>query len=73
MALDLVMDNTLNTFYIWLYGTGLGKRPLSERKHCCHYRSYSCLISSKGSFTYTIPKLGNHLPWPLWNTDWNEK
>ena len=30
MALDLVKDNTLNTCYIWLYGTGLGNGQYTQ-------------------------------------------
>ena len=35
------------------------------------------LINSKGSFIFTIPQTGLHIPWPLlhqsWSTGWNEK
>ena len=35
------------------------------------------LINSKGSFIYTIPQTGYHIPWPSlhqsWSTGWNEK
>ena len=38
---------------------------------------YRLLMNNKGSFINTLPKTGQHIPWPLlhqsWSAVWNEK
>ena len=47
----------------------------SKRENPLPLHGLLILISSKGSFTHTIPQTGHHILWPLqyqlWSTGWN--
>ena len=47
---NVLFNNTLNTFYLWLYGVGHMVNDRSDSKsgtRCHHYMGYTFLISSK--------------------------
>ena len=73
-----LFNDTLNTFYLWLYGIGHMVKDHSDRERGNLLPSHELLflISSKGSFICTIPQTGQHIPQPLlhqsWSTGWNE-
>ena len=75
-----LFNDTLNTFYLWLYGVRHMVKDYSDSERGnplppLHGLLFS--ISSKGSFICTIPQTGQHIPQPLlhqsWSTGWNEK
>ena len=55
-----LFNNTLNTFYLWLYGVGhmVKDHSDSERGKPAAATWATFLIKSKGSFICTIPQTG---------------
>ena len=43
---NVLFNDALNTFYLWLYGVG----SVREETRCCHYKGYSFFINSNGIF-----------------------
>ena len=39
---NVLFSDTLNTFYLWLYGIGhmVTDHSVREKTHCCHYMGY---------------------------------
>ena len=76
---EMLFNDALNTFYLWLYGVEhmLKDHSDSERGNPLPPHGLLYPINSKGSFICTIPQTGLHIPWPLlhqsWSTGWNEK
>ena len=76
---SVLFNDTLNTFYLWLYGVRhmVKDHSDSERGNLLPPHGLLFLISSKGSFICTIPQTGYHIPQPLLHqsrsTGWNEK
>ena len=64
---NVLFNDTLNTFYLWLYGIGHMVKDHSDSRRGNPLSPHRLLfpISSKGSFICTIPQTGNHLPGPL--------
>ena len=53
---NVLSNDTLNTFYLWLYCVG---HTVKDHSHCENGNPLLLfLISSKGSFVYTIPQTG---------------
>ena len=75
---NVLFNDTLNTFYLWLYGVGhmVKDHSDSERGDPLPPHGLLFVISSKGSFICTIPQTGYHIPQPLlhqsWSTGWND-
>ena len=75
----LISIDTLNTFYLRLYGIihMVNDHSESKRKNPLPPHELLFSISSKGSFICIIPQTGYHIPQPLlhqsWSTGWNEK
>ena len=74
-----IFSDTLNTFYLRLYGIGHMVNDHSDSKRenlLLPLHGLLFLISSKGYFICTIPQTGKHMPRPLihqsWSTGWNE-
>ena len=64
---NVLFNNTLNTFYLWLNGIRNMVKDHSDSQrgnplppHGLHF-----LINSKGSFICTIPLTGLYIPQPL--------
>ena len=55
---NVLFNNALNTFYLWVYGVRHGKRLLSERGNPLPPHGLLFFISSKGSFICIIPQTG---------------
>ena len=55
-----LFNNTLNTFYLWLYGIGhmVKDHSDSEKGNLLPSHGLLFLISNKGSFICTIPETG---------------
>ena len=75
---NVLFNDTLNTFYLQLYGVGHMVQDHSDSERGNPLLPHGLLfpISSKHSFIYTIPQTGYHIPQPLlqlWCTGWNEK
>ena len=76
---NVLFNDTLNTFYLRLYGAGHMVKDHSDRERGNPLPPHGLLflINSKGSFICTIPQTGEHIPQPLlhqsWSTGWNEK
>ena len=74
-----LFNDTLNTFYLRLYGIGhmIKDHSDSERGNLLPPHGLLFLNSSKGSFICTIPQTGWYIPWPLlhqsWSTSWTLK
>ena len=74
-----LFNNTLNTFYLRLYGVKhmVKNHYDSEKGNPLLPHRLVFLINSKGSFIFTIPQTGLHIPQLLlhqsWSTGWNEK
>ena len=74
-----LFNDALNTFYVRLYGVGHMVKDHSESERGNPLLPHRLLfsISSKGSFIFTIPQTGLHIPRPLlhqsWSTGCNEK
>ena len=64
---NVLFNNTLNTFYLWLYGVRhmVKDHSDSERGNPLPPHRLLFSISSKGSFIYIIPQTGLHIPQPL--------
>ena len=64
---NVLFSDTLNTFYLWLYGIRhmVKDHSDSEKGNPLPTHMLLFLISSKGSFICTIPQ--------SWSTGWNEK
>ena len=66
----VLLNDVLGTFYLG-HGDSQKGNPLPPL-HGILFK-----ISSNGSFIYTIPQIGEHIPRPLlhqsWTTGWNEK
>ena len=62
-----LFNDTLNTFYLQLYGVGqmVKDRSDSERGKPLPPHGLLFPINSNGSFICTIPQTGLHIPWPL--------
>ena len=62
-----LFNDTLNTFYLRLYGVGhiVKDHSDSERGNLLLPHGPDFTISSKGSFICTIPQIGYHIPRPL--------
>ena len=69
---NVLFNDALNTFYLWLYGVGhmVEYHSDSERGNPLPPHRVFFSISSKGSFICTIPQPLLH---QLWSTGWNEK
>ena len=76
---NVLFNDTLNTFYLWLYGVKHMVKVHSDSESGNPLPPHGLLfpINSKGSFVCTIPQTGLHKPWALlhqsWSTGWNEK
>ena len=76
---NVLFNDALNTFYLWLYGIRhmVKDHSDSEKGNMLLPHRLLFLINSKGSFICTIPQTGYHIPQPLlhqlWSTGWNEK
>ena len=76
---NVLFNDTLNTFYLRLYGVRhmVKDHSDSERGNLLPPHGLLFPISSKGSFICTIPQTGQHIPRPLlhqsWSTGWTEK
>ena len=74
---NVLFNDTLNTFYLRLYGVGHMVKDHSDSETGNPLPPHGLLfpISSKGSFICTIPQTGEHIPRPLlnqlWSTGWN--
>ena len=57
---NVLFNDILNTFYLWLYGVGymVKDHSDSERRNPLSPHGLLFLISSKGSFMCTIPQTG---------------
>ena len=64
---NVLFNDTLNTFYLRLYGFRHMVKDHSESKRGNPPPPHRLLfpISSKGSFICTIPQTGLHIPRPL--------
>ena len=75
---NVLFNDALNTFYLWLYGVRLMVKDHSDSEKGNPLPPHRLLLSinSKGSFICTIPQTGSHIPRPLlhqsWSTGWNE-
>ena len=75
---NVLFNDTLNTFYIRLYGIRHMVKDHSDSERGNPLLPHGLLfpISSKGSFICIIPQTGLHIPQPLlyqlWSTGWNE-
>ena len=73
------INDTLNTFYLRLYGVRHMVKDHSDSKRGNPLPPHRLLLSinSKSSFICTIPQTGQHIPRPLlhqlWTTGWNGK
>ena len=76
---NVLFNNTLNTFYLRLYGIRHMVKDHSDSERGNPLPPHGLLfpISSKGSFICIIPQTGWHIPQhllhQLWSTSWNEK
>ena len=76
---NVLFNDALNTFYLWLYGVGhmVKDHSDSERGNSLSPHGLLFLINSKASFICTIPQTREHIPRSLlhqsWSTGWNEK
>ena len=66
---NVLFNDTLNTFYLWLYGVRymVKNHSDSEKGNQLPPRRLLFTINSKGSFICTIPQTGLHIPRPLLN------
>ena len=64
---NVLFNDTLNTFYLRLYGVGHMVKGHSDSERGNPLPPHGLLfpISSKGSFICTIPQTGYHIPQPL--------
>ena len=75
---NVLFNDALNTFYLWLYSVRLMVEDHKESKRGNPQPPHGLLfpINSKGPFICTIPQTGLHIPRPLlrqlWITGWNE-
>ena len=62
-----LFNDTLNRCYLWLYGVKLivKDHPDCKREKLLPFDGQLFSISSTGSFIRTIPRTGEHIPWPL--------
>ena len=71
---NVLFNDTLNTFYIWLYIVGHSNCERGKLLQTLHELLFPI---SKGSFICIITQTGEHPPQPLlhqsWSTGWNEK
>ena len=76
---NVLFNDTLNTFYLRLYGIRHMVKDHSDSEKGNPLPPHRLLfpINSKGSFICTISQTGLHIPQPLlhqsWSTGWNEK
>ena len=76
---NVLFNAALNTFYLGLYSVGHMVKDHSDSENGNLMPPHGLLfpISSKGSFTCTIPLRGQHISCPLlhqsWSTGWNKK
>ena len=74
---NVLFNDTLNTFYLRLYGIRHMVKNHSDRERGNLLPPHRQLfpISSKGSFICIIPQTGQYIPQPLlhqsWSTGWN--
>ena len=64
----ILFNNTLNTFYLRLYGVRYMVNDHSDSKSgnpLLQLHELLFLISSKASFICTIPQRGQHIPWTV--------
>ena len=68
----VLFNDSLNTFYLWLYGVRHMVKEHTERGNLLLLHGLLFPISSKGSLYAS-----SHIPWSLlhqsWSTGWNEK
>ena len=64
---NVIFNDALNTFYLWLYGVRhmVKDHSDSERGNPLPQHGLLFSIKSKGSFICTIPQTGKHIPRPL--------
>ena len=64
---NVLFHDTLNTFYLRLYGVRHMVKDHSDSEREISLRPHGLLfsINSKGSFICTIPQTGQHIPRPL--------
>ena len=73
---NVLFNDALNTFYLWLYGVKhmVKNHSNSEKGNPLPPHRLLFPINSKGSFICTIPQTGLHIPRPLlhqsWSTGW---
>ena len=75
---NVLFNDTLNTFYLRLYGVRHMVKDHSDSEKGNPLPPHRLLFTiNKGSFTCTIPQTGQHIPRLLlhqsWSTGWNEK
>ena len=76
---NVLFNDTLNTFYLRLYGVTHMVKDHSDSEKGNPLQPHWLLLSinSKESFICTIPQTGYHIPRPLlhqsWSSGWNEK
>ena len=72
---NVLLNDTLNTFYLCLYGVRHMVKDHSDSEIGNLLLQHGLLpsINSKGYFICTIPQTENHIPRPLLHQSWNEK
>ena len=70
---NVLFNDALDTFYLRLYGVGhvVKDHSESERGNPLPPHGLPLPINSKGSFIYTIPQTGYHIPRPLLHQSWS--
>ena len=69
---NVLFNDTLNTFYLRLYGIRhmVKDHSDSERRNLLPPHGLLFPISSNGSFICIIPHTGQHIPQPLLHQSW---
>ena len=72
-----VFQGRKELFYLTTHATHFKDHSARDETYCCLFMDYSFLLSSKGSFIYTISKTVLHIPrrmlYQLWTNGLNEK